>query len=150
MESFFLSETLKYLYLLFDEGNFIHSGNYVFTTEGHPFKVTALTRKAVDFGGRPEQERPARSKEAAGDMTSKADEATAQPGDVDAETEAISNPDSLDTSDSNNASREDSNSSDTESSSTPAPVAETMPLDSVRASCPRKTGQVLKSNMNMI
>ncbi|KAJ3024281.1 alpha mannosidase-like protein [Thoreauomyces humboldtii] len=37
MESFFLSETLKYLYLLFDEENFIHQnhGNHVFTTEGH-------------------------------------------------------------------------------------------------------------------
>ncbi|PFH51443.1 glycoside hydrolase family 47 protein [Amanita thiersii Skay4041] len=37
MESFALSETLKYLYLLFDEGNPLHSddSNYVFTTEGH-------------------------------------------------------------------------------------------------------------------
>ncbi|KAM4650952.1 ER degradation-enhancing alpha-mannosidase-like protein 1 [Discoglossus pictus] len=37
MESFFLSETCKYLYLLFDEDNPLHmSGNkYLFTTEGH-------------------------------------------------------------------------------------------------------------------
>ncbi|KAI0069072.1 alpha-mannosidase [Artomyces pyxidatus] len=37
MESFVLSETLKYLYLLFDEENPLHSddSNYVFTTEGH-------------------------------------------------------------------------------------------------------------------
>ncbi|XP_068109212.1 ER degradation-enhancing alpha-mannosidase-like protein 1 [Hyperolius riggenbachi] len=37
MESFFLSETCKYLYLLFDEENPVHSsGNkYLFTTEGH-------------------------------------------------------------------------------------------------------------------
>ncbi|KAG6872750.1 hypothetical protein C0995_006952 [Termitomyces sp. Mi166 len=37
MESFALSETLKYLYLLFDEENPLHSNdsNYVFTTEGH-------------------------------------------------------------------------------------------------------------------
>ncbi|KAJ3573862.1 hypothetical protein NP233_g2134 [Leucocoprinus birnbaumii] len=37
MESFALSETLKYLYLLFDEENFLHrdDSNYVFTTEGH-------------------------------------------------------------------------------------------------------------------
>lgn len=37
MESFALSETLKYLYLLFDEENPINSedSNYVFTTEGH-------------------------------------------------------------------------------------------------------------------
>ncbi|KXN83702.1 ER degradation-enhancing alpha-mannosidase-like protein 1 [Leucoagaricus sp. SymC.cos] len=37
MESFALSETLKYLFLLFDEDNLIHrdDSNYVFTTEGH-------------------------------------------------------------------------------------------------------------------
>ncbi|KAF7776225.1 CAZyme family GH47 [Agaricus bisporus var. burnettii] len=37
MESFALSETLKYLYLLFDEDNFLHrdDSNYVFSTEGH-------------------------------------------------------------------------------------------------------------------
>ncbi|KAJ7129769.1 alpha mannosidase-like protein [Mycena epipterygia] len=37
MESFALSETLKYLYLLFDEANPLHKddSNYVFTTEGH-------------------------------------------------------------------------------------------------------------------
>ncbi|GJJ07502.1 hypothetical protein Clacol_001704 [Clathrus columnatus] len=37
MESFVLSETLKYLYLLFDEDNVLHSddSNTVFTTEGH-------------------------------------------------------------------------------------------------------------------
>ncbi|KAJ3145802.1 alpha mannosidase-like protein [Geranomyces variabilis] len=39
MESFFLSETLKYLYLLFDDDNFVHTlhDNHVFTTEGHLF-----------------------------------------------------------------------------------------------------------------
>ncbi|KAH8118447.1 alpha-mannosidase [Phellopilus nigrolimitatus] len=37
MESFVLSETLKYLYLLFDESNPLHKddSNFVFTTEGH-------------------------------------------------------------------------------------------------------------------
>ncbi|KAF9263487.1 alpha mannosidase-like protein, partial [Marasmius fiardii PR-910] len=37
MESFTLSETLKYLFLLFDEDNPLHhdDSNYVFTTEGH-------------------------------------------------------------------------------------------------------------------
>ncbi|KII94783.1 glycoside hydrolase family 47 protein [Plicaturopsis crispa FD-325 SS-3] len=37
MESFALSETLKYLFLLFDEDNPLHSddSNYVLTTEGH-------------------------------------------------------------------------------------------------------------------
>ncbi|KAI0254258.1 alpha-mannosidase [Lactifluus subvellereus] len=44
MESFVLSETLKYLYLLFDEDNPLHSddSNYVFTTEGH---ILSLERK---------------------------------------------------------------------------------------------------------
>ncbi|GAV29753.1 hypothetical protein PMKS-003255 [Pichia membranifaciens] len=35
-ESFVLSETLKYLYLLFDVDNAVQQGNMVFTTEGHP------------------------------------------------------------------------------------------------------------------
>ena len=37
MPSFFLSETLKYVYLLFDEDNWVFGDdNYIFTTEGHP------------------------------------------------------------------------------------------------------------------
>ncbi|KAL1668072.1 glycoside hydrolase family 47 protein [Schizophyllum commune] len=41
MESFALSETLKYLYLLFDEDNYLHrdDSNWVFTTEGHILKL---------------------------------------------------------------------------------------------------------------
>ncbi|KAI3659988.1 hypothetical protein MP638_000036, partial [Amoeboaphelidium occidentale] len=35
MESFFLSETLKYLYLLFDSDNYFNRENIVFTTEAH-------------------------------------------------------------------------------------------------------------------
>ncbi|XP_045763642.1 ER degradation-enhancing alpha-mannosidase-like protein 2 [Maniola jurtina] len=61
MESFFLSETTKYLYLLFDPDNFIHNpgvhgtvidtpngecivdmGGYVFNTEAHPIDPTML------------------------------------------------------------------------------------------------------------
>ncbi|XP_028935944.1 ER degradation-enhancing alpha-mannosidase-like protein 2 [Ornithorhynchus anatinus] len=61
MESFFLAETVKYLYLLFDPGNFIHgdgsafeavatpygecvlgAGGYVFNTEAHPIDPGAL------------------------------------------------------------------------------------------------------------
>lgn len=63
MESFFLAETTKYLYLLFDEHNFIHQSNgsvdhqikpslspscntgsagYVFNTEAHPIDVGAI------------------------------------------------------------------------------------------------------------
>ncbi|GMM30841.1 alpha-1,2-mannosidase [Martiniozyma asiatica (nom. inval.)] len=36
MESFVLSETLKYLYLLFQNNPKVHKGNTIFTTEGHP------------------------------------------------------------------------------------------------------------------
>ncbi|XP_036758373.2 ER degradation-enhancing alpha-mannosidase-like protein 2 isoform X1 [Manis pentadactyla] len=61
MESFFLAETVKYLYLLFDPTNFIHSngstfdvvitpygecilgaGGYIFNTEAHPIDPAAL------------------------------------------------------------------------------------------------------------
>lgn len=67
MESFFLAETLKYLYLLFDKDNFMHNkggqgtiwkqkdqlgnekncivgtGGYVFNTEAHPIDIAALS-----------------------------------------------------------------------------------------------------------
>eukprot|EP00762_Andalucia_godoyi_P001799 ANDGO_07127.mRNA.1 Alpha-mannosidase I MNS4 len=39
MESFFLSETLKYLYLLFDTENPMHQRWMILNTEGHPFPV---------------------------------------------------------------------------------------------------------------
>lgn len=61
MESFFLAETVKYLYLLFDRDNFIHNngssfdvlptpygecildaGGYIFNTEAHPIDPAAL------------------------------------------------------------------------------------------------------------
>ena len=62
MESFFLAETTKYLYLLFDETNFIHNQDdsnyntlsgqpvqcllgklgYVFNTEAHPIDIGAV------------------------------------------------------------------------------------------------------------
>jgi Glycosyl hydrolase family 47. len=63
MESFFLAETTKYLYLLFDEDNFIHKQNvnmshykptktnqncfpassgFVFTTEAHPLDLAGI------------------------------------------------------------------------------------------------------------
>ncbi|XP_052182699.1 alpha-mannosidase I MNS5 [Diospyros lotus] len=38
--SFFLAETCKYLYLLFDD-SFLVDRNYIFTTEGHPFPVVS-------------------------------------------------------------------------------------------------------------
>lgn len=39
MESFWMSETLKYFYLLFSEPNVISLDDYVFNTEAHPFKI---------------------------------------------------------------------------------------------------------------
>ena len=46
MPSFFLSETVKYLYLLFDKDNFLNTGNWIFSTEAHPFRVTAQMQAA--------------------------------------------------------------------------------------------------------
>ncbi|CAH1783366.1 unnamed protein product [Owenia fusiformis] len=47
MESFFLSETCKYLYLLFDKDNYINKNaqEYLFTTEGHILPVKYEYRK---------------------------------------------------------------------------------------------------------
>ena len=42
MPSFLLSETIKYLYLLFDEDNFIHDRSYIFSTEAHPFDTLQI------------------------------------------------------------------------------------------------------------
>ncbi|KAI8920156.1 glycoside hydrolase family 47 protein [Powellomyces hirtus] len=62
MESFFLSETLKYLYLLFDEDNIVHQvhGNHVFTTEGHllmlPYQL--LKHSGASAGERDQKPHP--------------------------------------------------------------------------------------------
>jgi Glycosyl hydrolase family 47/PA domain len=49
MDSFFLTETLKYLYLLFvDDDHFLHRDNYVFSTEAHYFPVRARHRSRAD------------------------------------------------------------------------------------------------------
>ncbi|XP_072308608.1 ER degradation-enhancing alpha-mannosidase-like protein 1 [Eucyclogobius newberryi] len=54
MESFFLSETCKYLYLLFDEDNPLHRSDnkYIFTTEGHvvPIDKRFRERQWSDLG----------------------------------------------------------------------------------------------------
>ncbi|KAA0190671.1 alpha-1 2-Mannosidase [Fasciolopsis buskii] len=44
MESFFLSETLKYLYLLFDENNPLNRNemDYVFSTQAHIFPIKRI------------------------------------------------------------------------------------------------------------
>ncbi|KAG0190433.1 alpha mannosidase-like protein [Apophysomyces sp. BC1034] len=51
MESFMLSETLKYLYLLFDTDHYINhlDSNFVFTTEGH---ILPLSKQYLDKGAR--------------------------------------------------------------------------------------------------
>ncbi|KAJ1517986.1 hypothetical protein HMI54_003161 [Coelomomyces lativittatus] len=50
MESFFLSETLKYMYLLFDDDHEINSQPYVFTTEAHPFPLLLQTKNIPPAG----------------------------------------------------------------------------------------------------
>ena len=42
MPSYFLSETCKYMYLLFDEENPFHDRHYIFSTEAHPFDTLQL------------------------------------------------------------------------------------------------------------
>ena len=44
MPSFFLSETVKYLFLLFDENNFVNQRSYVFSTEAHPFDALQISK----------------------------------------------------------------------------------------------------------
>ncbi|KAL6864893.1 hypothetical protein ACP4OV_016044 [Aristida adscensionis] len=46
METFFLGETLKYLYLLFDENNILPLDKYVFNTEAHPLPVIRSAEQA--------------------------------------------------------------------------------------------------------
>ena len=40
MDSFFLAETLKYLYLILDDQHWIHDAPIIFTTEAHPMFVS--------------------------------------------------------------------------------------------------------------
>ncbi|KAJ1811228.1 mannosyl-oligosaccharide alpha-1,2-mannosidase [Coemansia sp. RSA 2523] len=42
VESFFVAETLKYLYLLFDDGDRVPLTHYVFNTEAHPLPIFSL------------------------------------------------------------------------------------------------------------
>ncbi|KAL3922323.1 MAG: hypothetical protein SGILL_002266, partial [Bacillariaceae sp.] len=51
MPSYFLSETLKYLYLLFDEENPLHTDEereWIFTTEAHPFHYEKKSARVHD------------------------------------------------------------------------------------------------------
>ncbi|KAI0713189.1 glycoside hydrolase [Cerioporus squamosus] len=46
METFLMSETLKYLYLLFEDDSVLPLSQYVFNTEAHPLPVINTARKA--------------------------------------------------------------------------------------------------------
>lgn len=39
METFFIAETLKYLYLLFEPSDILPLDEWVFNTEAHPFRI---------------------------------------------------------------------------------------------------------------
>ena len=43
METFFLGETLKYIYLLFGDSSTLPLDKYVFNTEAHPLPITSVT-----------------------------------------------------------------------------------------------------------
>jgi hypothetical protein len=46
MPSYFLAETLKYLYLLFSNDNKLHFDDVIFNTEAHPlFKTSSRSRR---------------------------------------------------------------------------------------------------------
>ncbi|KAF9449311.1 glycoside hydrolase family 47 protein [Macrolepiota fuliginosa MF-IS2] len=49
METFWLSETLKYLYLLFEDESVIPLDEYVFNTEAHPLPVFTPNRPLANF-----------------------------------------------------------------------------------------------------
>ncbi|KXN84061.1 putative mannosyl-oligosaccharide alpha-1,2-mannosidase 1B [Leucoagaricus sp. SymC.cos] len=60
MESFWFAETLKYLYLTFDDPNHISLDAYVFNTEAHPFKAPApLDTYGSPNGHIPPEDQPA-------------------------------------------------------------------------------------------
>lgn len=46
-ESFFLAETLKYLYLLFSEDELISLDEYVFNTEAHPLSIRGFGKRGI-------------------------------------------------------------------------------------------------------
>lgn len=51
MQSFFLAETLKYLYLLFSPPSVIPLDEWVFNTEAHPFRIVTRPNKEDTLGG---------------------------------------------------------------------------------------------------
>ena len=58
MQSFFLAETLKYLYLLFSPSSVISLDEWVFNTEAHPLRIVTRHDQGVNFVGTDEQNKP--------------------------------------------------------------------------------------------
>ncbi|KAM3375182.1 mannosyl-oligosaccharide 1,2-alpha-mannosidase MNS1 isoform X1 [Capsicum galapagoense] len=50
MQSFFLAETLKYLYLLYSPSSIIPLDEWVFNTEAHPIKIVTRNDRAMSSG----------------------------------------------------------------------------------------------------
>jgi mannosyl-oligosaccharide alpha-1,2-mannosidase len=48
MQSFFLAETLKYLYLIFTDSDTMHLDEWVFNTEAHPLRITKARERLND------------------------------------------------------------------------------------------------------
>ncbi len=52
METFFIAETMKYLYLIFKEPSPLNTDDYVFNTEAHPFRKSDFDRiKVIEYLG---------------------------------------------------------------------------------------------------
>ncbi|MCL7049661.1 hypothetical protein MKW94_030705 [Papaver nudicaule] len=58
MQSFFLAETLKYLYLLFSPSSVIPFDEWVFNTEAHPLRIVTRNDKPEKSGGSKAQQKP--------------------------------------------------------------------------------------------
>ncbi|XP_042393400.1 mannosyl-oligosaccharide 1,2-alpha-mannosidase MNS1-like [Zingiber officinale] len=54
MQSFFLAETLKYLYLLFSPPSVVSLDEWVFNTEAHPLRIIPRTDTVPELGGEDE------------------------------------------------------------------------------------------------
>lgn len=46
-QSFWIAETLKYLYLIFSEPDLISLDDYVFNTEAHPFRIPKVGHRVL-------------------------------------------------------------------------------------------------------
>lgn len=53
MQSFFLAETLKYLYLLFSPSTVIPLDEWVFNTEAHPVRITPRQDEPISLEDNP-------------------------------------------------------------------------------------------------